>query len=99
MIVKTLLTSLFVAILFSSCDPNADKQVGNANRFNSANSGSSGSSSGGSTGGGGTTGSTGTPTDAPIDGGLGILLLAGTAYGIKRVKGVRQQKNKRDHLS
>lgn len=82
MIVKTLLTSLFVAILFCSCDPNSDKQVGNSNRFTNANSGSSGGGTGGSTVGS----STGSPTDAPLDGGLGILLLAGTAYGVKRVR-------------
>lgn len=84
--VKTLFAGLFVAVLFSSCDPNSDKQVGNSNRFANANTGSS---SGGS--GGGTVGSnTSSPTDAPLDGGLGILLLAGTAYGVKRVRKIKQ---------
>ncbi len=94
MILKTLLTSLALAILFSSCDPNADKQVGNANRLANTTTGGGG---GGTTGGGGSTGGSGTgsPTDAPIDGGLGILLLAGTAYGVKRIRGMKQtEKNK-----
>jgi hypothetical protein len=31
-------------------------------------------------------------TDAPIDGGLGILLVTGVAYGAKRMIGQRKQK-------
>ena len=33
-----------------------------------------------------------TPMDAPIDGGLSILLIAGAAYGVKRVAGDRKTK-------
>ena len=34
----------------------------------------------------------GDPTNAPIDGGLGILLVTGVAYGAKRIIGQRKQK-------
>ena len=91
MTVKTLFTGLAMAILFSSCDPNSDKQVGNASRLQNTTSSTGGSGNAGSGG----TGSTGTPTDAPFDGGLSVLLVAGTAYGLKRIKGLKQtEKNK-----
>ncbi|RYZ30663.1 MAG: hypothetical protein EOO10_02060 [Chitinophagaceae bacterium] len=32
-------------------------------------------------------------TNAPIDGGLGILLVTGVAYGAKRIMGQRKQKS------
>ena len=32
------------------------------------------------------------PTDAPIDAGLGVLLFAGAAYGVKKIRN-RKQKN------
>lgn len=89
---KTLLASLCLAILFVSCDPNADNRVGRRPNLNNNSSGSSGSA--GATGAGGGivgTGSAGaTPTDAPLDGGLGVLLVAGAAYGVKRVRGKKR---------
>jgi hypothetical protein len=33
-------------------------------------------------------------TDAPIDGGLGFLLVAGAAYGVKRIREQKAQKHK-----
>ena len=91
--VKALLTSLLLALLFSSCDPNSDKQVGNANR--NRNSGADGSTSAGAVNLGGSLNSSGTPTDAPIDGGLSLLLLAGTAYGIKRARNAKQDEKEK----
>lgn len=85
-----------MTVLLSACDPHADSQVGNANRFNNANTGSSGSAGGSASGGGSNNAaSSGTPTDAPLDGGLGILLLAGTAYGVKRVRDAKQAKKEK----
>lgn len=96
MTTKTIFASLFMAILFSSCDPNADKQVGNSNRVNNVNTGGSGSTGGSGLGNSGNNaGSTGTPTDAPIDGGLSILLLAGTAYGAKRVRDAKRARKEK----
>jgi hypothetical protein len=40
----------------------------------------------------------GTSTDAPIDGGLSILLVAGAAYGARRIHKARKQ-NKQDEGS
>ena len=87
MTVKTLLTGLVIAALFSSCDPNADKQVGNANRLQNTTT----SNGGGSVG---NTGSGTNATDAPLDGGLSILLLAGSAYGVRRVRRAKQEKER-----
>lgn len=90
MIVKKLLVSLLLVALFSSCDPNAGNQTGNANRYNNANTGGSGSAGGSGSGSvNNNAGAPGTPTDAPLDGGLGILLLVGAAYGAKRIRGAK----------
>lgn len=93
---KTFFASLLMAVLFSSCDPNADKQVGNSNRVNNANSGGSGSTGGSGLGSSGNNAvSSGTTTDAPLDGGLSILLLAGTAYGAKRVRDAKRARKEK----
>lgn len=83
---KTLLAGLLLTLLFTSCDPNANKQVGDANRFRNANSTGGTAAVGGGSGTGTGAGSGTTPTDAPIDGGLGLLILAGSAYGFRSVK-------------
>ncbi|MCI1188462.1 hypothetical protein MON38_13620 [Hymenobacter sp. DH14] len=36
----------------------------------------------------------GTPTGVPIDGGASLLLAAGAAYGLKRLRNARQAKSK-----
>ena len=91
---KTLVLSLFITAFLFSCDPNSDKRVGDADRFR-ANSAGAGTGSGGATGSGttGSTGSSNAPTDAPLDGGLGVLLIAGTAYGIKRFRAAKPKEN------
>lgn len=43
---------------------------------------------------GGPTPSTPTPTDVPIDGGASLLLAAGAAYGLKRLRTARRTKAK-----
>jgi hypothetical protein len=87
---KTLITGLFMAVLFSSCDPNADKQLGRAGRNGNVNpnNGNGGGGAGVGVGAGGTTNST---TDAPIDGGICVLLAAGAAYGVKRYRNAKQK--------
>lgn len=85
---KTLLPGLLAALLlFSSCDPNADKQIGRNNRLNNPNpnNGSGSGVSGGSIGSGNSA-----TADAPFDGGLSLLLVGGAAYGLKRMKGRKQ---------
>lgn len=85
--VKTLVASFVLATLFASCDPNADKQVGNSRQLTVTNSSSSSGTIGTGSSGAGT-------TDAPLDGGLSVLLLAGAAYGVKRVRrGTDQRAN------
>lgn len=87
---KTLLLCLCTICVLSSCDPNADKQVGQPNRVSgvSTNNGSGV----GSGGGGADAGGASNTTDAPLDGGLSLLLLAGTAYGVQKVRRSKQQK-------
>ncbi len=44
----------------------------------------------------------GTPTgedpDAPIDGGLSLLVAAGVGYGAKKIRGKKQQQKEQDHI-
>ncbi|MEI6885122.1 MAG: hypothetical protein WCO02_11585 [Bacteroidota bacterium] len=51
------------------------------------------------TGGGGTGGGGGTPVGAPIDGGLGILLAMGAAYGGKKLYKARKDKKEKENES
>jgi len=37
-----------------------------------------------------------TPTSAPIDGGLSLLIAAGAGYGVKRLSEKRKQKEEKD---
>jgi hypothetical protein len=83
---KKIVVSLFVAATLFSCDPNEDSKIGNSPQFVTPRGGGSGNGSG--TGGGAGTGAdnnSGT-SDAPIDGGLSILLVAGAAYGVRRFR-------------
>lgn len=79
-----------MVLLLSSCDPNADKQVGRNNRIGNTNS-NNGSGGSGNVGGVGGAGAANATTDVPIDGGLSILLVAGVAYGVKRARGTKQK--------
>lgn len=84
---KTFFLCFTAALILSSCDPNADKQVGNPRSTTTSSTG------GGSVGTGGGAGTdSNSPTDAPLDGGLGVLLVAGAAYGVNRM---RKQKSAR----
>ncbi len=85
---KKIIVSLSVCAFLFSCDPNSDKKVGNAPPIIVRGSGTGG---GGATGGGSGTTGNGSSTDAPIDGGLSMLLIAGAAYGVKRFRNKSQK--------
>lgn len=87
---RTLLLCLMTTVLMTSCDPNADSRIGDPDRFRNANNNGSGSGGGGNGAGLGNNTGAGSTTDAPLDGGLSLLLLAGSAYGIKRFAGKKQ---------
>lgn len=74
---KKIIVSLFVSTVLFACDPNEDSKVGTAPRL--VLTPSSGSD-------GGIGANAGNSTDAPIDGGISILLIAGAAYGVKRFR-------------
>ncbi|GAA4438963.1 hypothetical protein GCM10023188_34780 [Pontibacter saemangeumensis] len=44
-------------------------------------------------------GNPGTSTGVPIDGGASVLLAAGAAYGLKKLRDYRKNNMKNDHLS
>ncbi len=82
---KKIIVSMLIGTCLFSCDPNEDKKVGNSPQLVIPGAGSG---NGSGTGGGAGTGAdnnSGT-TDAPIDGGLTILLVAGAAYGVRRFR-------------
>jgi hypothetical protein len=58
----------------------------------SGGSGSGGSGSGGSGSGGSGSGGSGGTTSIPLDGGLGILVLGAAAFGIKKLRGNKEDK-------
>lgn len=73
---KALMFTLLFPVMLKTCSDGVPDQVGRPPQTIATPT---------DNGGGGTGGGSGsTPTDAPIDGGLGVLLLAGAAYGIKR---------------
>ncbi len=79
---KALIVSLLFPVLLKSCDGSPD-QIGRQPSpiTNNPNP----------TPGTGTPTGTGATTDAPIDGGLSILLVAGVAYGAKRYRDSRMK--------
>lgn len=79
---KALIVSLLFPVLLKSCG-GVPETTGRPPQTNP------GAGSGGGTGGG--TGASGT-NDAPLDGGLSVLLLAGAAYGVKRYRDNKQKK-------
>lgn len=86
---RTPLLCLLTALALAACDPNADSRVGNQERFKkppTVNNPGSGGGSGFSNNSG-----AGSTTDAPLDGGLSLLLLAGSAYGVRRFAGKKQK--------
>ena len=96
---KTFIVSLLALILLISCDPNADKKIGRSNfpsTSNGNNGGDVGPGGGNGSGGGLGTGNGAGTTDAPIDGGLSVLLIAGAAYGARKIarKKVRNKVSK-----
>ncbi|MDQ6608531.1 MAG: hypothetical protein M3Y85_01775 [Bacteroidota bacterium] len=80
---KTFIATLMISAVFFSCNPN--DQVGNPNQFRPVNPPPT------SGGGAATTPGSGSTTDTPIDGGLSILLIAGAAYGAKRIRDNKQK--------
>ena len=85
---KTIYLTLMMTVLFSCQDdlsPNDPR-----NRFPNRNY-DVGADNGGS---GATDDGSGTTTNAPIDGGLSVLLVAGVAYGAKRYRDTKRKSPK-----
>lgn len=80
---KTLLVALMITTFLFSCDATEESYDPFQNKPQNPGGGS------GSGGGGYNYDQNGDPrtTDAPIDGGLSILLVAGAAYGVKKYRG------------
>ncbi|HZH66190.1 MAG TPA: hypothetical protein VEY10_14935 [Flavisolibacter sp.] len=81
---KAVIISLLLTTVIFSCNPNEDRTVGTIPpKVKNPVSGS-----GTGTGNGSDDGTVGnnTPSDAPIDGGLSVLLVAGVAYGVRRFR-------------
>ena len=81
---KALMFTLLFNVLLKTCNDGVPDQVGRPPQTvtNTPTDGGGGGSTGGGTNG---------TTDAPIDGGLSILLVAGAAYGIKRFYSASQK--------
>lgn len=78
---KTTIFSFLLSIVLFSCDEELSQDDAMRRRLaerESSNSDNPGVGNGNS-------------TDAPIDGGLSILLVAGAAYGAKRIHAARKQ--------
>lgn len=89
-----LIVGLLTSVILLSCDPNEDKRIGRPNTpFTPPANNGGGVGTGGGAGTGTGTGSGAGTTDVPIDGGLGVLLVAGALYGGKKMANARS-KNK-----
>ena len=79
---KLLLLIPLMTLRLLSCDPNSSQRVGNREQFDNRNN--VGTPPPG-------TGTGSQTTDTPIDGGIGVLLVAGALYGVRRIRNGRKK--------